>query len=50
MSRSRGSIEVGESAKPTVFDWDGDGELDVLVGNADGDLKFLKLGALILIP
>lgn len=36
------SIEVGESAKPTVFDWDGDGELDVLVGNADGDLKFLK--------
>ncbi|CAE6936036.1 unnamed protein product, partial [Symbiodinium sp. CCMP2456] len=36
------SIEVGESAKPTIFDWDGDGELDVLVGNADGDLKFLK--------
>ncbi|CAE7881131.1 SVEP1 [Symbiodinium microadriaticum] len=36
------SIQVGKWAKPSTFDWDGVGELNILVGNEAGELIFFK--------
>jgi len=38
-------VEVGSRARPCVLDWDGDGQKDVLVGQADGKLWLLRGGA-----
>ena len=35
-------IDVGTDSTPVVVDYDGDGDLDVVVGNQDGALKYYQ--------
>ena len=35
-------IDVGSSAKPVFADLDGDGDLDALIGNNDGDIIYFQ--------
>jgi len=35
-------VDVDENAAPTIFDWDGDGDQDVLVGNNRGEIKYFR--------
>ena len=37
-----GKLYAGSMAVPNVVDWDGDGRLDVVVGNSSGNLVFFK--------
>ncbi|MDO7877133.1 FG-GAP-like repeat-containing protein [Hymenobacter sp. ASUV-10] len=39
LADSNGTIDVGTYAAPTITDIDGDGQLDVLMGSATGDLR-----------
>ncbi|CAE8603140.1 unnamed protein product [Polarella glacialis] len=38
-------IDVGLNAKPSAVDWDGDGDIDLLVGNQDGRILFFERSA-----
>lgn len=38
-------IDVGLAASPHAVDWVGDGRLDLLIGNADGQVKFFRIGS-----
>ncbi|CAE8711291.1 unnamed protein product, partial [Polarella glacialis] len=35
-------IEVDWNAKPVAVDWDGDGDIDLLLGNSDGRIQFFE--------
>ena len=35
-------IDVGANVDPCIVDWDGDGDLDVVVGNGDGVLAYFE--------
>lgn len=35
-------IDVGQSAKPALFDFDGDGDLDLMVGHRGGSVHFFE--------
>ncbi|CAE8611404.1 unnamed protein product [Polarella glacialis] len=37
-------IDVGFDAAPLAVDWDGDGNIDLLVGNSDGRIQFFSSG------
>ncbi len=37
-----GGLYAGSMAVPNVVDWDGDGRLDIVVGNSSGNLIFFK--------
>lgn len=43
------SIDVGENASPVFFDVDADGDLDVLIGNAQGQIYFYESDGLKLV-
>ncbi|CAE8729768.1 unnamed protein product [Polarella glacialis] len=38
-------IDVGKYAQPFAVDWDGDGDIDLLVGNQDGRIFFFERSA-----
>ncbi len=40
LRQSVGPATAGDGARPAVGDWSGDGELDLFVGSADGDLVY----------
>ena len=35
-----GGVDAGTASSPTLADWDGDADLDLVVGNADGTLLY----------
>ncbi|MDI6704304.1 MAG: VCBS repeat-containing protein [bacterium] len=40
------NLDVGSYSSPCVFDWNGDGKKDLIVGNEEGDVKiFLNYGS-----
>ena len=36
------NLYAGTLPVPNVFDWDGDGALDIIAGNSDGNILFFK--------
>lgn len=42
MEDARGPIRVSGDAGPLVVDWDGDGKLDLLVGDGAGEVRFYR--------